>query len=151
MQFTTVHRCYYYRIFISSLKNNLILREYIVAQEVGYPTSVESRSDVIRKLVETHIQTKQMYTMIICLTRRTFCSSQFIPVIAAQESECSISISIRYILGPTIGANEVRAHARLRARAHVVATKLAIILLLLFPSTYFSHRRGLPKKLKFGE
>ena len=87
--------------------------------------------------METHIQTKQMYTMIICLTRRTFCSSQFIPVIAAQESE--FYISIRYILGPTIGANEVRAHARLRARADVVATKLGIILSSFFFFFFLPH------------
>ena len=40
-------------------------------------------------------------------------------------------------------ANEVRAHARLRARADVLATKLGIILLFLFffiPITYFSPR-----------
>ena len=54
-----------------------------------------------------------------------------------------------------VGANVVRAHAQ--ARADVVATKLGIILLLflsffffLIPSTYFSPRRGLPRKLKFG-
>ena len=35
-----------------------------------------------------------------------------------------------------IGANEVRAHARLRARADVVATKLGIILLFL---SFFPH------------
>ena len=35
------------------------------------------------------------------------------------------------------------------ARADVVATKLGIIL-FLFPSTYFSPRRGFPRKLKFG-
>ena len=41
-----------------------------------------------------------------------------------------------------------------RAGADVVATKLGIILLLSFffflPCTYFSPRRGLPRKLKFG-
>ena len=43
-----------------------------------------------------------------------------------------------------IGANIVRA------RADVVASKLGIILLLFLPSMYFSPRRGLPRKLKFG-
>ena len=44
-----------------------------------------------------------------------------------------------------------------RAGVEVVATKLGIILLFLlflssffFPCTYFSPRRGLPRKLKFG-
>ena len=46
-----------------------------------------------------------------------------------------------------------------RARADVMATKLGIILsfffffflsFFFFPSTYFSPRRGLPRKLKFG-
>ena len=49
----------------------------------------------------------------------------------------------------------VRKHV-VHARADVVATKLGIILLSssfflsFFPSTYFSPRRGLPRKLKFG-
>ena len=37
---------------------------------------------------------------------------------------------LKGVSSPEIGANEVRAHARLRARAEVVATKLGIILLL---------------------
>ena len=36
----------------------------------------------------------------------------------------------------TIGANEVRAHARLRARADVVATILGILLLFLFSFSF---------------
>ena len=54
-----------------------------------------------------------------------------------------------------IGENVVRALHVVRARVDVVAAKLGIIILSsssfsFFPSTYFSPRRGLPRKLKFG-
>ena len=57
-----------------------------------------------------------------------------------------VAIKLGIIL---FGANE-RTHV-VRGRANVVATKLGIILsFFFFPSTYFSPRRGLPRKLKFG-
>ena len=59
--------------------------------------------------------------------------------------------------GILVPAECVRTNVVL-ALADVVATKLGIILLLsfflllfsFFPSTIFSPRRGLPRKLKFG-
>ena len=54
---------------------------------------------------------------------------------------CSIHICSLKKVGcdQTVGANEVRAHARLRARADVVATKLGIILFLLSFHLLFSQ------------
>ena len=50
----------------------------------------------------------------------------------------------------TFGGNVVRALKVVRARADVVTAKLILSFSFFFPSTYFSPRRGFPRKLKFG-
>ena len=49
---------------------------------------------------------------------------------------------------PEIGANVVRAHARFPSEG-IILSSFSFFFFLL-PSTYFSPRRGLPRKLKFG-
>ena len=67
-----------------------------------------------------------------------------------EESGVTEGINISFIGFRHFGANEVRAHARLRARADVVATKLGIILLSSFFLSSFLPRAFLPEGVYLG-